>query len=595
MADTTFVDNTTPTVNAAWLNEINDHVHNDSPISPATTVHGSDVIEYTPTDSGAIATTVETQLSKVRYATNYSLSDFFTGASDNYNFLPGGTYTLTSLLDLSANPLSNCTFQGVPGKTKITGSFGYALILLGALSNVNFIDIIFETTYTNATLSANTAVVYQGASDCIDVHFTRCKFTAPNANTQGLVFFNRTQAGGSETCVIDGLWIEDCDFEEIGQTGCTIMNRQTTSDKYLAARHIYFNRNRGKNLGLNTDFGFLVSFDGYGSSFECDSNEIKNPYINGIENTQWINGSISYNMFSDFQRKSRAIAVSNGTVVVTGLTVIGNKCLEPASFFSVANFLEDSYFAGNVWDFDDDLTLVATADEQAFRFADCNNNVVNGDQYISTGAYALRFTHTTGTCTGNRLRDIVADNSASAANTATVNFDGASTTNNIVEGRFAKGTGGSLWTQTTTAATNTIGADKIGAFTPSVTFATPGDVSLASVSAAGTYSREGNRVTTSFEYQAVITHTTASGALRITGFPYAALGATPLDYGALGGFQGITKASYTQFILRSTNTQTYMNVVASGSGQTAAAISTGDIPTGGTLILNGTITYLISE
>lgn len=47
MTDTTFTDGVTPIV-ANWLNEINDHVHHDTPITPSTTVHNASVISNTP-------------------------------------------------------------------------------------------------------------------------------------------------------------------------------------------------------------------------------------------------------------------------------------------------------------------------------------------------------------------------------------------------------------------------------------------------------------------------------------------------------------------------------------------------------------------
>ena len=47
MSNTTYVDYTTPTVNAAWLNEINDHVWHNTPVM-GVTVHDASVIKNTP-------------------------------------------------------------------------------------------------------------------------------------------------------------------------------------------------------------------------------------------------------------------------------------------------------------------------------------------------------------------------------------------------------------------------------------------------------------------------------------------------------------------------------------------------------------------
>ena len=49
MADTTYIDYVQPAVNAEWLNEINDHVWHDTPVTGGA-VHAADVISVTPFD-----------------------------------------------------------------------------------------------------------------------------------------------------------------------------------------------------------------------------------------------------------------------------------------------------------------------------------------------------------------------------------------------------------------------------------------------------------------------------------------------------------------------------------------------------------------
>lgn len=73
MTSTVFTPYVTP-VPSTWLNDINNHTYSNTPISPATTVHDSNVLKYTPAGIGAVATTVQ---SKLREAV--SVSDF--GAS----------------------------------------------------------------------------------------------------------------------------------------------------------------------------------------------------------------------------------------------------------------------------------------------------------------------------------------------------------------------------------------------------------------------------------------------------------------------------------------------------------------------------------
>jgi len=63
MSDTTYVDFTTPAVNALWLNEINDHVWHDTPVA-GTTVHDASVINNTPA-GGIVATNVQAAITEL--------------------------------------------------------------------------------------------------------------------------------------------------------------------------------------------------------------------------------------------------------------------------------------------------------------------------------------------------------------------------------------------------------------------------------------------------------------------------------------------------------------------------------------------------
>lgn len=526
-----------------------------------------------------------------------ALLAFFTAASGKRCVIPPGTYNITSLLTLPA--LSNCVIEGVPGQTVITGSFGYGLVLLGAMNNVHFYGVTFQSTYSNAALSSNTGVVYQASTNYINSSFRCCKFTAPAANTQGLVLFNRTSAAGSDACVIDGAWIEDNEFVSLGSIGCTIMNRQTSADRYSAAKRVYFNRNKGKDLGLlnANSYGFLVSLDGFGSTFTVDHNEVDNPNGIGIENTGWINGSLSHNKFRNFGgtgRRARAMSVADASAVnpASGLTVVGNVCEDAATTGSYASFLNDSYFSGNVWQ----QTGTGLGSERGFTFLDSNRNKVTGDRYVSDQAYAIRFMSTTGVCQGNVIRDAQFTTAGSAANIAVVNCDGASTSGNTVFGTLTKGIGGNNFTQTASAANNQVGYDAVGSGSLSLTFATPGDLNYIGT-CPYRYTRQGRLCTITFELDSTtFTWTTAASSLRLTGLPFtASASSTTSAYGVLALFRGITKANYTQFMVRAVGGQTYLQFYASGQGQAPTSVVASDVPSGGTVALYGSITYEVAD
>lgn len=129
-----------------------------------------------------------------------------------------------------------------------------------------------------------------------------------------------------------------------------------------------------------------------------------------------------------------------------------------------------------------------------------------------------------------------------------------------------------------------------GTFTPTLTFATPGDLSVAYSTQTGDFTRIGDRVFVNFSIvTSTFTHTTASGNAQIMGFPIT------IGVQSMGdiNFQGITKASYTNFCTRMTVSTTLATIAASGSGVAGASVTSADMPSGGTVILQGSAIYRI--
>jgi hypothetical protein len=110
------------------------------------------------------------------------------------------------------------------------------------------------------------------------------------------------------------------------------------------------------------------------------------------------------------------------------------------------------------------------------------------------------------------------------------------------------------------------------------------------------WTRKGNLCTVSFAIDiTTVTHTTASSFLRLTGLPFTVQSGDQSGLGAMTAVQGITKANYTQFGVRAVAGQTYMQIYASGSGQSVAQIQASDMPTGGTIALYGSVTYFVQD
>jgi hypothetical protein len=135
-----------------------------------------------------------------------------------------------------------------------------------------------------------------------------------------------------------------------------------------------------------------------------------------------------------------------------------------------------------------------------------------------------------------------------------------------------------------------------GLWTPALTFNTAGDFAATYDAQVGTYFRIGLFILATFNLStSAFTHTTASSSLQITGLPFAARNtANDIQFGNLQ-WSGITKANYTDIAPRiSPNTQ-ILNLLASGSGQGPSAVAAADMPTGGSVVLRGSLVYIAAS
>ena len=129
-------------------------------------------------------------------------------------------------------------------------------------------------------------------------------------------------------------------------------------------------------------------------------------------------------------------------------------------------------------------------------------------------------------------------------------------------------------------------------WTPVLTFATPGTLSVVYSTQVGRKKMIGNYGLAWFN---IVTSTftlgTATGDLQITGLGETTLSVTGLQsYGSMK-FQGITKANFTQFIPQIAGAASTIVINASGSAQTNGNVDAADMPTGGSVILRGWILF----
>jgi hypothetical protein len=162
--------------------------------------------------------------------------------------------------------------------------------------------------------------------------------------------------------------------------------------------------------------------------------------------------------------------------------------------------------------------------------------------------------------------------------------------------RLGVGTNGQVLTADSAEVTGVKWADgstlSVSSWTPVLTFATVGNLSVTYSVQAASYVKVGRQVTIYFDIQtSAFTHTTASGLLQITGLPFAATSTSSIFSIGPGQFSGVTAAGYTDFVFRLSASASVLNVIASGSGVTPAAMVASNVASGGTPVFIGTLTY----
>jgi hypothetical protein len=130
------------------------------------------------------------------------------------------------------------------------------------------------------------------------------------------------------------------------------------------------------------------------------------------------------------------------------------------------------------------------------------------------------------------------------------------------------------------------------AFTPTLSFATPGNLSVAYATQIGFYVREGDCVFYKILLTCTPTYTTASGNLQIGGFPFAASStASSNTYGvAASANVGCTWPAGTTMLFGSVlSNQTFANIFAFGSNVANGTLTTSNVPTAiaHTFVLSG--------
>jgi hypothetical protein len=131
-----------------------------------------------------------------------------------------------------------------------------------------------------------------------------------------------------------------------------------------------------------------------------------------------------------------------------------------------------------------------------------------------------------------------------------------------------------------------------GAWTPTLTFQTPGDLSVTYGTRTGRYKRDADLVEVAFTViTTAFTHTTGSLVVRITGLPFDC-GQGSQKYSGSIVFGGVTKAGFTQFTPDVIWGGGYIYFWCSGSGVATETLKAADLPSGGDVWLEGSAKYI---
>jgi hypothetical protein len=476
-------------------------------------INASQVV-YDPAGSGAVSTTVQAKLRETVSVKDYdavgdgvaddtvAIQNMLNDASGKIVYFPAGTYKITSAL--SVTTLSDCTILGY-GQATITGNYGRDLISFCDTTNFTLDGIIFDNQYVNAVLSGGAGCVNWtelNGTDCNieNVTVSNCTFTNPNTQNMALfVAFRTVQNPPGETPpqpyrtgLMKNFTIANNKFLNCGGLAMTIMNRQTSTDRYDCVSNVRVENNYANNLAnvAGATFGFFVSLDGFGQDFYVLNNSITGHKGTAIECAGWIKGLIQGNTVNDGKGTHRMMALDGGGVFngpgvgttaarVSEVRVIGNACITDQSIYDYVIGADYCSFSDNIY------RMNTTVHDGAIYVSDATHITFDGCQFITDAKGSVKVGDGTATVTRYvEFENCVFDNSAATGSpVAVIIFDGSGAIRNRASGVIRQPATGLPWTQLNSATLNSVDNNYYpidGSYTPTTTivtnFAGAGDV-----------------------------------------------------------------------------------------------------------------------
>lgn len=132
-----------------------------------------------------------------------------------------------------------------------------------------------------------------------------------------------------------------------------------------------------------------------------------------------------------------------------------------------------------------------------------------------------------------------------------------------------------------------------GTWTPSITAATVGDLSVTYTRQVGVYTKVGRLVTASFRITtSAFSHSTAANEIYVSGLPFTSRNVTDMKTIGAGYVYGANKTGFTQLNGSLDPATDRLEFVATGpAGSSISSLKITEVASGGTPFLAGTITY----
>lgn len=434
-------------------------LHDIDPISSSTLATlaasgGSALVGFLQAGTGAVARTAQAKMRDFVNVKDFgAVGDGVTNdraainlahAAHKKVYYPAGTYLVSGGSIELPDGVNGVAMVGDGFSTKLTGGNSNGVVLIQDHDGVLISDMWIETTI------AAFGGICTFHTEISNVVVERCKFS-----TNGAILTNGIKmVMDNATAGLDGMVIRDCVFDAPGRMGVEIQNNNADSTlryRNVTVENCKFLRT-GEAVGGGTSAGMGLSLTGEGENCKIIGNyfdQCTGPSIEMIGCSRTI---VRGNVIR--RSKARPIQASN-SILMTGNIISENIVYDVDVTLGGNVFLGSmtkSIIANNYFDMTGKPTTFVELTSGTASGTGKNQFVGNTIRTDATVALIVD------ACPDNTITGNTFDNSVNAGNVAAVRCNGAATVRNAVFGNYAaKGTGGNIFDEATSATNNTFG------------------------------------------------------------------------------------------------------------------------------------------